>query len=115
MKKGIKIFICFFFSSRRRHTRYIGDWFRRVLFRSHQNVYDLVPVTLYGRKILRHPTVQGERLLRDERFVECRDLVDNFSKREPRRRHGQGLALEIGRASCRESGEWREGAGSVGE
>src|SRR5437762_9779259 len=34
MKKGIKIFICFFFSSRRRHTRYIGDWFRRVLFRS---------------------------------------------------------------------------------
>src|SRR5437763_8201139 len=26
---------CFFFSSRRRHTRYIGDWsFRRVLFRS---------------------------------------------------------------------------------
>src|SRR5437763_5933543 len=24
----------FFFSSRRRHTRYIGDWSRRVLFRS---------------------------------------------------------------------------------
>src|SRR5437762_10387609 len=42
MKKGIKIFICFFFSSRRRHTRYIGDWFRRVLFRSTHGVADHV-------------------------------------------------------------------------
>src|SRR5437762_10345927 len=27
----------FFFSSRRRHTRYIGDWVRRVLFRSRRH------------------------------------------------------------------------------
>src|SRR2546430_12644195 len=29
------VFSFFFFSSRRRHTRFDCDWFRRVLFRSH--------------------------------------------------------------------------------
>src|SRR5437899_7185407 len=34
---GINLFMFFFFSSRRRHTRCLSDWSRRVLFRSDPN------------------------------------------------------------------------------
>src|SRR5437762_4748468 len=42
----VPVLSVFFFSSRRRHTRYIGDWsFRRVLFRSQAAAVSLVANT----------------------------------------------------------------------
>src|SRR5690348_17911486 len=37
--------IFFFFSSRRRHTRWTGDWFRRVLFRSGERLRSTLVVS----------------------------------------------------------------------
>src|SRR5436189_6062093 len=75
----------FFFSSRRRHTRYIGDWSSDVCSS------DLLG-GLAGR-LVRHPEVAGvevEVLGHGEAAVEGVGLVDDTD------------SVQIGRASCRE-------------
>src|SRR3712207_7367879 len=88
------LIICFFFSSRRRHTRYWRDWSSDVCSSD-------LPRTRSG--------VCGERPA-DQVSWSCQDCLSGLEVRgvEPAAEHvgGQlvevGIGGEIGRASCRE-------------
>src|SRR5437879_12851648 len=82
--RGSDFGLYFFFSSRRRHTRYIGDWSSDVcssdLFRQHKGA-------IYGGRIV--------------------STIAVIADHARRRKH------EIGRASCRERAKVAAGVDSV--
>src|SRR5436189_374920 len=103
-------FVFFFFSSRRRHTRYIGDWSSDVcssdLFalidsgRTHDRVSVAVALVVEGNAVVGAPGIdQCETRVVEEEAV--------AGGREEER--------EIGRASCRERGESAGGWERLGE
>src|SRR5690606_39697232 len=86
------LYVFFFFSSRRRHTRFSRDWeFRRVLFRS-------------GREGLArvHELVGRLRVRRVREDLERRDVALLDAERADAHRDDDDV--EIGRASWRERG-----------
>src|SRR5690349_23860517 len=103
----------FFFSSRRRHTRSLRDWSSDVcssdLDNAHQVASELsTRIPIYGRTtgvganrttaVSPTDTDYGMRLLRSH-AVDAGDPLDDRTVRAM-------LAVQIGRASCRERG-WR--------
>src|SRR5438309_11619512 len=78
----------FFFSSRRRHTRWNCDWeFRRVLFRSFFVASAINRVTEATKKMIYGANV---------------GLTADYLDLDSGRLGGLGAGAEIGRASCRE-------------
>src|SRR5437762_9689452 len=82
-RKILSFFERFFFSSRRRHTRYIGDWSSDVCSSDLADPLDRIVQRVDMRKLLR----QQEALVRAHPSAEC---------------------PQIGRASCRERVESSE-------
>src|SRR5437762_13415521 len=94
------LFCFFFFSSRRRHTRYIGDWSSDVCSS------DLM--------IRRSRPRNLEDLAVEVAIVRPGPIVGGAVNPYVRRREAQRRAhAEIGRASCRERVEIAVGAGVV--
>src|SRR5690606_39959456 len=100
-------FFVFFFSSRRRHTRFSRDWSSdvcssdlRELFAFYDALADErhVGLSLSGEGI-----VDGDRLMMRRALS---NLLSNAMRHTP-------PGGEIGRASCRERVESAEGAGAV--
>src|SRR5689334_23554784 len=106
--------ILFFFSSRRRHTRWNCDWSRRVLFRSDEASPEPSQLTNRSRTLSCFPDLWADRAHHDEaagtrtvlRAV-WRGVSDSRVCPHPRAVPGQ-----IGRASCRERGEVAGGRGT---
>src|SRR5438093_1989863 len=93
----------FFFSSRRRHTRLVSDWSSDVCSS------DLIAVDVADCD--RHAAAKG-RIVSEEGRLEVARNVKNayvWAAADSRRRDDVGLAVEIGRASCRERGEMSGG------
>src|SRR5437762_14090274 len=103
------ICVCFFFSSRRRHTRYIGDWSSDVCSS------DLIRIGGQITKSAYQYTLQG---------TDTTELYQWAPKVEEKLRSLPGLVdvtSEIGRASCRERveiggviGAWKKEEGNGG-
>src|SRR5688572_32701456 len=99
----------FFFSSRRRHTRFDCDWSSDVCSSDLLHVEDVAAV----RGELLQAEAQLARLVPVARRADAADV-----QRTVRPGHdtvGAGLEAEIGRASCRERVEVSAGAGSLEE
>src|SRR5207302_6606288 len=103
----------FFFSSRRRHTRFSRDWSSDVC--SSDLLSQEVAQDPYGFGILLAAT-RGPGATRDKAYEQLRarqgkllssTLFSNFG-------YNVAAATEIGRASCRESG-WDGGRAEVSE
>src|SRR5436189_4563756 len=96
------LFFIFFFSSRRRHTRYIGDWSSDVcssdlLFPWTMSDFSLMDAIECG--IVKLPRVPVAENIPGDEMPMFRKLWDNIRK-------------EIGRASCRERVQIAEVAGA---
>src|SRR5207249_7079165 len=99
----VRISICFFFSSRRRHTRSKRDWSSDVCSS------DLIGLACAGGADTGEPDAEGERI--EPLDVESDDRrADEIVGAGPDRGSGAG---EIGRASCRERVEVGVGAVSL--
>src|SRR5437762_7775923 len=98
--------VLFFFSSRRRHTRYIGDWSSDVCS-SDLHVESELREELDRREEAADVDLGGAR-----RAVPVLLQVDPEDPVRPRIDREDRLPREIGRASCRERVErlWAEGA-----
>src|SRR5437762_7524748 len=94
------ISLFFFFSSRRRHTRYIGDWSSDVCSS------DLMSVESRGRYT---PEVAGEVMPGSEGPAGSR----SHNLISARRASLMQEPVQIGRAACRERGEIAGGGGSL--
>src|SRR4051794_41773363 len=101
--------MCFFFSSRRRHTRWTGDWSSDVCSS------DLTPIiSAPGGHIQLAHTVKNRGAVSTGNsstvaFFLSSDVAldgDDVAIGTPR-------AVQIGRASCRERGESSGGGGSI--
>src|SRR5437762_14375901 len=95
----------FFFSSRRRHTRYIGDWSSDVCSSDLDNFSD----DLKSRGLSTPNTLK--------RYVDVNPSYGGPIKRDSiwfhaTVRYNRATNFEIGRASCRERVEIAEGAGA---
>src|SRR5437879_10263811 len=109
-------FLPFFFSSRRRHTRYIGDWSSDVCSS------DLARLEATG-KVVRtnreHPpdfiNIKVEELTGDKPFDNLDDFItqDELRALSDSYKRIAGFAVEIGRASCRERVERHWGGGAL--
>src|SRR5688572_31159929 len=84
----------FFFSSRRRHTRFDCDWSSDVCSSDLREVE--------AAELIKFPRPEGKPIGDSE---VGRNLPGNLpvtlARLEPRRRNANGLLEEIGRASCR--------------
>src|SRR5437762_3671858 len=94
------IALMLFLSSRRRHTRYIGDWSSDVcssdLLAIGRKAHDLVLVTVVRKaEILRDGLIEDAERMREEYPAFNRDVPTRPDA--PR-----GARKKIGRASCRE-------------
>src|SRR5437762_13234713 len=94
---------CFFFSSRRRHTRYIGDWSSDVcssdLVWFYEDRLKLFAIVLVVYAFLLHLLGESHTdLLKTILRLKC---------------HRTGKRYKIGRASCRERVEIQEGDGTI--
>src|SRR5437763_12389239 len=93
----------FFFSSRRPHTRYIGDWSSDVC--SSDLAYRLGLLMVDQRLVVAfRPTVDGADFV--ERLGLVGEIADFAVDGQRPAVSGQGLVIvaQIGRASCREKG-----------
>src|SRR5437762_9360674 len=105
----VKSAVPFFFSSRRRHTRYIGDWSSDVCSSdlAERGGRGGAPVTMRSR-LVGSPDAT--------RAVDWEQRID-FPRLRRERLDRAKAALEasdqIGRASCRDRGEGSVGAGAV--
>src|SRR5690606_40829349 len=102
-----------FFSSRRRHTRFSRDWSSDVCSS------DLVPISAAGHSF--HPPVVGMESPHPGAKQQSTVVGTVTASSEGLRLAGVsvsvkgtslGVSTEIGRASCRESGETKQGAES---
>src|SRR5437763_3152992 len=92
----VRVFSFFFFSSRRRHTRYIGDWSSDVCS---SDLEFFRGVEAEAVQVLD----RGQRLLLGDRPLARRSCcADAFDVEAPRGGTRARAVLEIGRASCRE-------------
>src|SRR5256886_11369688 len=106
---GVRSVLCFF-SSRRRHTRFDCDWFRRVLFRSFASRFPGKSSTLWTLVNRNEYEVDGEQIaIQHERDTTYFD-VWNGEHLEPR---VESNRAQIGRASGRERVEIPVAAGSL--
>src|SRR5437762_12550428 len=83
----------FFFSSRRRHTRYIGDWSS-----------DVCSSDLKGRDFNRNDVETVVEVLTEAALADQR-LEVAVGRRDDAHVHPDRVLAQIGRASCRERGE----------
>src|SRR5262245_65796222 len=97
------LFLCFFFSSRRRHTRCLSDWSSDVCS---SDLRGGVAQKLFAR--LDSPATARQR----QQQVELDGREGDLAAGEFGHARG-GIHQEIGRASCRERGENEVGAGAV--
>src|SRR5438046_8880025 len=83
------MYVLFFFSSRRRHTRLVSDWSS-----------DVCSSDLYAR---------------DDKLSQAVDVWEQVIERAPERAYltFDRLSMEIGRASCRERVEYTMVAGAI--
>src|SRR5262249_57800538 len=86
----LSLFVVFFFSSRRRHTRLVSDWSSDVC----------------SSDLRRDERTRHDREV-EYRVRPSRHRREPLQRTESRERRGS----EIGRASCRERGEISEGGG----
>src|SRR5437762_7271076 len=93
-------FVFFFFSSRRRHTRYIGDWSSDVCSSDLEQPVVSVALSFRAGAIYDPPGKEG-----------LSDLVAELLTKGSETRSAD--QIEIGRASCRERGESWGVAGGV--
>src|SRR5437879_12515887 len=101
----LSFFCCFFFSSRRRHTRYIGDWSSDVC----SSDLGSIALDLCGEPLLlEHGDQPGA-----QRFAKLEEVP--VRPRTAKLGQGGDGRSQIGRASCRERVEIWEGAGCVEE
>src|SRR5436189_4541967 len=84
----------FFFSSRRRHTRYIGDWSSDVCSSDLQPVLLQVAQETQAKELVKQVQEMQERLLRDPEAAKALEELLKYFQAPPEE--------EIGRASCRE-------------
>src|SRR5437879_11605384 len=99
----------FFFSSRRRHTRYIGDWssdvcssdLKQMVVMAQDSANTLMAVI---NDVLDFSKIEAGKLAFDVREFELSDAVAEAARNMALRAHQKGLELayQIGRASCRE-------------
>src|SRR5437762_9817114 len=97
----VSFILFFFFSSRRRHTRYIGDWSS-----------DVCSSDLFS-KLVQTPEYKDymEKQALKPIFLTGKDMVQFLE--EDGSLNKQLMTEEIGRASCRERVEISVGAGGV--
>src|SRR5207237_3513702 len=101
------ICFCFFFSSRRRHTRFKCDWSSDVA----------LPISSAYARTLGWNFKRDGRVKFQPRVRAYADGVWFINRREQRKKLKQNYQRQIGRASCRERREERvsaeEGRGEV--
>src|SRR5437764_15014595 len=83
--------MCFFFSSRRRHTRYIGDWSS-----------DVCSSDLYGLIGCHWALGSGSKTRARSEAFDQRNWCNTKLNRGATSLDSRGWTLKIGRASCRE-------------
>src|SRR5207302_2322943 len=98
----------FFFSSRRRHTRFSRDWSSDVCSSDLVDKgLDAFPLDSLGERLVVSSTLVARILVQPGMGADRQQREDPL---RPPRRDVEGEPSEIGRASCRERGESAWGA-----
>src|SRR5207253_4126363 len=103
----------FFFSSRRRHTRWPRDWSSDVCSSDLSAYAQIEPLEKEYEGKLQQFSVLYERARERDSHRGWLDLERLRGRHHPETWEKMSEIIEIGRASCRERGEKSDGAGSV--
>src|SRR3712207_9178245 len=110
---SVCLMLCFFFSSRRRHTRYWRDWSSDVcssdLNKSLDQIRNIPQISTNSRKVQTSEDntviIRTQEISEDEKKVilnQLKTIGDYQIDKEDKVGASVGKELKIGRASCRE-------------